>query len=128
LWWEKNKKLRSERQLEQGRENRFLIRLTALQAVGRTNIPKCEKCGEKDVRILTVNHINGGGRKEAMQPNGHGWGKLCRAIYFGERCVDDLNVLCFNCNVLYEYERKARRLPENWKQIYQKAISGSVHR
>ena len=41
---------------------------------------KCVNCGETDIRVLQINHING-------------------------RDNPEVDVRCANCNILYEYER-----------------------
>jgi len=85
---------------------RWKRRLKVLQILGG----KCVRCGNADLRVLQINHIAGGGIKEYRALNGH-LGKFYMAIVSGERRRDDLNLLCANCNVLYEYERGNRRLP-----------------
>jgi hypothetical protein len=62
---------------------------------------RCVKCGLTDIRLLTVNHKNGGGNKERQLYRSQ---HLFREIAFGRRKIDDLDLRCFNCNVLYEYE------------------------
>ncbi len=59
----------------------------------------CVKCKITDIRILTINHKNGGGRKERESRKG-----LLLDILKGRRKIDDLEVRCQNCNILYEYE------------------------
>ena len=34
------------------------------------------------------------------------------------RAISDLDVRCYNCNILYEYEQGRRNLPLNWKELY----------
>ena len=65
---------------------------------------KCSRCGEADSRVLQVNHCNGGGRNEIRQTY-HGTYPFYRAIVSGERPSNDLELLCANHNILYEYER-----------------------
>ena len=69
---------------------------------------KCSRCGIRDKRVLQFNHINGGGSKEhrkggviAQKRN-----KFYRDIIEGKRT--DINLLCANCNQIYEYEQKRR--------------------
>ena len=66
---------------------------------------KCVGCGISDPRLLQVNHVNGGGLQEVKGLTTH---QFYRKILKGERKTDDLNLLCANCNVLYEYERGKR--------------------
>ncbi len=66
---------------------------------------KCAKCGIVDPRLLQINHINGGGTAEYKRLGHY---KLTATILNGARSIEDLNLLCANCNLLYEFERGAR--------------------
>lgn len=71
-------------------------RVMLLRAYGN----QCACCGEATPHFLTFDHINGDGRKE--RPNGKTpprWVKeqLLRLTTRGRR--DDLQILCWNCNV-----------------------------
>lgn len=68
---------------------------------------ECVVCGETDLRILQINHLNGGGRKEMN--NGRNSHYFYRDIINGTRTTDDLDVRCANCNILYEYEVGRRK-------------------
>lgn len=61
---------------------------------------KCNRCRETDWRVLQVNHINGGGRKDFQ---GKGSKMVYKEILDGKR-EGEFNLLCANCNVRYEYE------------------------
>lgn len=61
----------------------------------------CVKCGNDDLRVLQVNHINGGGKAELKKT---GAINLYKMILRGERSTENLNVMCGNCNILYSYE------------------------
>lgn len=41
-------------------------------------------------------------------------------IIHGKRNLADLEVLCFNCNIIYEYERKKRFIPLGYAGFYKK--------
>lgn len=64
----------------------------------------CAVCGTDDHRVLQVNHKNGGGTKERRETRARG--HTYQHILRGERAVDDLNLLCANCHVIFEYERR----------------------
>ena len=69
---------------------------------------KCSKCGVDNYRILQVNHLDGGGRQEISE-----WTNrtaFYRAVLKKKRAVDDLNLLCCNCNILYEHEQGRRKI------------------
>jgi len=101
--------------LEVKSEKNLIEKYRALKAVSKTDAVECGVCKEKDIRVLTINHIGGGGREE----NGE-FGFLRKRILSGERSVDDLEVLCFNCNIRYEYVRGRARLPSNWEEVLEK--------
>jgi len=44
-------------------------------------------------------------------------GFIRKLILNGGRDVSDLEVLCFNCNIRYEYVRGRSRLPSNWEEV-----------
>ncbi len=53
-----------------------------------------------------MNHMNGGGRAE-LELKGN-WA-FYTDILSGKRNTNDLNLLCANCNIIYEYERGKRK-------------------
>jgi hypothetical protein len=97
-----------------GNIHNFLDKLTALRTVSGLQNPKCCKCGKEDIRVLTINHLNGDGAKDRR---GYRVCDTYRKIRHN-RSVDDLEVRCYNCNILYEYEQGRRTLPLNWKELY----------
>ena len=68
---------------------------------------KCIICGTTDLRLLNLNHKNGGGTTD----RGHRI-NVYRELRKGIRDKDDYDVRCFNCNILYDYERGIRKVPE----------------
>ena len=64
---------------------------------------KCARCGNTDLRVLNINHKYGRSKDEQIDG-------CFRTIHFcddiigGKRGTADLDVLCANCNVIYEYE------------------------
>jgi hypothetical protein len=60
---------------------------------------KCRRCGEANPLVLTLNHINGNGHKDR---NHYSTEALCHQVVNGR---DDLELLCHNCQKLFEYDR-----------------------
>jgi hypothetical protein len=100
--------------VERRSEGLLRLKIKSLQAVSGQKKPRCEQCGIDDVRVLHINHKNGGGRKELVET---GPNQMRKAIVDGSRKIDDLNVLCANCNTLFEYQRGRCRLPRNYLEV-----------
>lgn len=82
-----------------GRKLFMLMRRDAVRFLGG----ECVKCGEADIRVLQINHLD----RNGTQDKGAGNIRLrfYKEILDGKR--DDLDVRCANCNILYEYEQGA---------------------
>lgn len=110
-----------DRLLLDERERHWNIRMGVLKIMGG----KCEQCGIDDPRILQINHLNGGGNAELRKAKLTNRQRDLRIMRSGLRPTG-LNLLCANCNVLYEYERGARFQPDslaNPKPLYKVAPS-----
>jgi hypothetical protein len=91
-------------QVRQGisRRNKWRLKKIVMNLLGG----KCVGCGITDLRLLCVNHKNGGGTQDRKNSN-----KMYREIRDGIRDMADYDIRCCNCNVLYEYERGTKRVP-----------------
>jgi hypothetical protein len=67
---------------------------------------KCAECPVTDVRLLQINHKNGGGWKELHEKTTT-W-RFLTSILNGARSTQDLDLRCANHNILYEYETGRR--------------------
>lgn len=91
-----------EHHAERARKLLWQYKIAAINLLGG----KCVVCHVEDMRILQVNHKNGGGTQEKR------FGiDMYKAIVQGVRTIEDLDVRCANHNLLYEYERGKRKLP-----------------
>lgn len=120
-WWKLNGAQKTAKQAETRREHSYRHKIKALQIASGQSTPSCKNCGCTDIRILNINHVNGGGSHESRC--GSTRGKLYRDICKGNRITDDLDVRCCNCNILFEYESKRRRLPLRWQDIYEEVTT-----
>lgn len=77
---------------ESERQSKKRLRAAALALLGNT----CKRCGFSDERALQIDHINGGGRKEARAIGGSDG--ICRKILRMEHPEYEYQVLCCNCN------------------------------
>jgi DNA-directed RNA polymerase subunit M/transcription elongation factor TFIIS len=115
------KKTMVEYDKKYGRERRAIqktrMRKVVFNLISNNN-PICANCGCDDERLLEINHINGGGRKEYN--NGKNTAKFWWSIYMGRRKTDDLNLLCRVCNALHYHESKFGKLP--YKIIWGKNV------
>ena len=55
---------------------------------------ECECCKEKDIRLLTIDHINGGGKQHLIR---EGVKHLTEFLYY-HNYPTGYRVLCYNCN------------------------------
>lgn len=75
------------------------IRKQALLKVGK-GLMECSRCGCDNLPLLEINHINGCGHEERKSHYRSG-SKFWKHILSDERKIDDLNILCKACNILY---------------------------
>ena len=87
------------------------LKVKALSLLGR----KCARCGETDIRLLTINHLNGDGTRHRVtmgqESYFHGPRSLYMDIIYGRIDRKTLDLRCYNCNIMYEYERKRLTYP-----------------
>lgn len=76
-----------------------------LKIISGLIIPECKICKITDLRVLTINHINGNGTKNGE----HGNITFLNKIINGKRAINDLDIRCHNHNILYEFERGTRK-------------------
>lgn len=79
---------------EQRRDTRRRERLAALRAYGGDS-PACACCGESVLLFLSLDHVNGGGRKHRQETGGGGFYSWLRRHGYPA----GFQVLCHNCNL-----------------------------
>ena len=79
---------------------------------------RCVRCGCTVVRLLEVNHKNGGGTREIQALGGGEW---IRAILNGKRGTSDLEVVCKVCNVVHYVERRFPELKDQFTVVWRGA-------
>jgi len=77
------------------REQNLHSRIQALVFLGG----KCEHCGNRDMRVLQIDHINGNGTRENLRI--HARGVVRRVLEY----PTEYQVLCANCNWIKRDER-----------------------
>jgi hypothetical protein len=86
---------RSPKGLARGRANQVASRLRLKILVMKAYGGKCKCCKEKDIRFLTMDHMEGGGAKHFKAIGGnHKFYRWLRDHKFPK----EFQVLCFNCN------------------------------
>jgi hypothetical protein len=66
----------------------------------------CAWCGERDYRVLSIDHINGRAANEKR--SGGLSSKEIYAIDRNDEALSEYRVLCMNCQVIHEYQRGNR--------------------
>lgn len=95
-----------ERERVRGRAKHFRYKLNAMKFISKLDVPCCMKCGISDIRVLTINHKKGRSKEEKNRKVVDYIG-----VVLGRRKINDLEIRCFNCNILYEYEKGRFKLP-----------------
>lgn len=105
-----------ENRLETGTRSRAKLRAAVFLKYGLS----CRMCGETDLRVLTINHLNGGGTKELDEFVGN---RFYQKILNEDR--QDIEILCSNCNIRYEYEqgRRKEKTIEYTREYIERALS-----
>ena len=79
-------------------------KLMSLQRISSMTVPTCKICGLSDLRLLTINHLNGTTKTRRIASGEPQFYHLYNSIIGGKTKTDDLEVRCYNCNILYEFE------------------------
>jgi len=108
--WEENKEHIRQRNTLYRQNNRIKVRNDSKALYKRIRIGvltkinpelKCMRCGCDIIRLLEINHKNGGGSKESKS---FIYYSLTLSIHYNRRKTDDLELLCAICNKLHWYE------------------------
>ncbi len=92
---ENHKELTTARTVKSNRKKRSDYRKETISHYGGTP-PRCACCGEKEVKFLTIDHINGGGNKDRKEKNNVAGGLCGWLVKNG--FPSGFQVLCMNCN------------------------------
>ncbi len=91
------------------KESDFSFSRKVFAIISKSTEPECANCGCDDIRLLEVNHKNGGGGKEMEK--GRNSMAFYRDIIALRRPVDDLEILCRVCNAKHYLEMQYGKLP-----------------
>jgi hypothetical protein len=94
---------------------KYYTKYRALQIISGKNTPFCISCGEKNLRVLTLNHIKG--KKDKTEHSTNNYPKIIRMDEAGRKGSIELlrkkfDVRCWNCNYRYEFERNKHFFPD----------------
>ena len=98
----KKKKQRNPEQLERNRvSNRERIRRIRLECLGyySSGDIKCACCGEREIKFLSLDHINGGGTQHRKIITKNGKGGNMSVWLRRNNFPEGFQVLCHNCNM-----------------------------
>jgi hypothetical protein len=99
------KKHKDQRRLERklyGRNKR--IEILSHYSMGK---PKCKRCGNDDIRVLSIDHINGGGCKhqqEIKSKNGQHKKTTLQQWILNNNFPEIFQILCMNCQYIKRWE------------------------
>ena len=115
LFKERRKSYTPEQMKEKRHRLRVRNKVRAFLILGS----KCARCGETDFRLLSIHHKNGDGAEDRRSGTNPGT-PLYSQIRRFER--DDLELLCRNCQTLFEWERSGKWFPEGYKRKLKKEL------
>lgn len=88
--------------LERNRKRNNEIRYVCLGHYSN-GLVQCNCCGEKQIKFLALDHINGGGNKHRKQIGIKGKGGNIYLWIIRENFPNGFQVLCHNCNMAKAY-------------------------
>jgi hypothetical protein len=123
-WWPSNRNINkhvcnacvNKSMVERGIYKKYHARQRerALGVIANGSKIECINCHCADLRLLEINHKNGGGRHEFGDSNDRNkralW-RFYRDIISGKRSTDDLEITCRVCNALHYLQSKYGPLP-----------------
>lgn len=91
------------------------LKLKTFKAYSKNGEIECCRCGEKDDRVLNLDHINGGGRKHSKNISNI-------YSYLNQRSFPPgFQVLCQNCNWIKLHENKEIKQNGKNTEVYKKS-------
>lgn len=84
----------SDKRSSYNKIRRWVIRLEGLVKYSKTDVPECVCCGEKEVKFLTFDHIDGNGNKHKKENNIRSMPIWLKKNNY----PDGFQILCYNCN------------------------------
>lgn len=88
-WRENHKDIVSKRNVSYSKQYRDKMRELVFNHYGR----KCICCGENNIKFLTIDHIDGDGRKHRIKIHNH-----IHIWLVNNNFPNEFQVLCYNCN------------------------------
>ena len=102
-------KIRNHERLYRMSRKLYMIRKVAvLTHYSNTPYPKCVRCSETDVRVLTIDHINGGGWRERQANGTRVYDRLFKAGF-----PSGYQTLCMNDQL----RKKTENRESPWRQM-----------
>ena len=92
-----------KKQCDYTRRNNRKIKTIVLSHYSNADIPKCVNCGFRDIRALSIDHINGGGSKHKFSLGG-----ISGVTFYKWLIANDYPIgyqtLCMNCQFIKRFE------------------------
>jgi hypothetical protein len=97
--------LKNKLKIKEKRKDRYWVRK---EIIFKEFENKCKHCGNSDIRVLQIDHINGGGRKEMMSFRFNGFLNHCYKQLLENKIsfLKKYQLLCANCNWIKRIENK----------------------
>ena len=103
---ENPEKMKENDKYDRIRTRRYMEKLRLCVLTKLFDPPKCDVCNISDIRILDIDHIDGGGTKERKQLSSAGvWRKIIKMDQYEAK--QKYRILCKNCNWIAHLNRKS---------------------
>ncbi|HUW44775.1 MAG TPA: hypothetical protein VMW50_03175 [Dehalococcoidia bacterium] len=99
LYAKKRHQMNKETDNKKSRNRRKEMRLEILKILGG----ECQRCGITDHRVLQIDHVCGGGKKELKKGGNY---HVMKNIIKNPECKHKYQLLCANCNWIKRHENK----------------------
>jgi len=106
--WPRHYAKNKDQILEKGKKRTKANKLQVIDYYSNGTM-KCNRCNMNDIRVLTLDHINGGGNAHRKQVGNSTYFRLIQQYKKTNQWEDGYQVLCMNCQFIKRCENNELR-------------------
>ena len=104
-YYHKNRERILAKNILYGKKYRQQVKMEVLSHYSKGLI-KCAHCGETDIKVLCIDHINNDGAKHRINNKNYGGGRHIHGWLKANGFPEGYQVLCANCNLRKSYRKE----------------------